>query len=135
MEQKDIRWKQRFENFSKSIKLLERALNIESPDIIQKAGTIQFFEMCFELSWNMLKDYLEEQGFIDVNTPRSSIKKAFEIGLIEDGHQWMELLVDRNLTVHTYDEKKATDVERLIHNKYYPLLKNLHEIFKQKTSL
>lgn len=132
MGQQDIRWRQRFDNFSKSILLLEKALEIENPDIIQKAGTIQFFEMCFELSWNMLKDYLEEQGFFDVNSPRSAIKKAFEIGLIEEGHQWMELLIDRNLTVHTYDEEKATEVEQLIHFKYYPLLKSLHESFKQK---
>jgi hypothetical protein len=35
---------------------LERALQITSPDIVQKAGIIQFFEMSFELAWNMVKD-------------------------------------------------------------------------------
>ena len=95
MENKDIRWKQRFQNFSKTLEYLEMALLIENPDIIQKAGTIQFFEMSFELAWNTVKDFLEEQGFTDVKSPRSALKKAFETGIIADGHSWMELLVDR----------------------------------------
>jgi nucleotidyltransferase substrate binding protein (TIGR01987 family) len=132
MENGDIRWKQRFDNFSKAMRLLENALQIENPDITQKAGIIQFFEMSFELSWNMVKDYLEEQGFVDVKSPRSALKKAFEIEIIADGHSWMDLLVDRNLTSHTYDEEKATAVEDLIHRKYYPLLKELHTTFKKK---
>ena len=77
MENPDVRWKQRFSNFSKSMNYLEQALTIQSPDIVQKAGIIQFFEMSFELSWKVLKDYLEEQGFEDVKSPRAAIKQAF----------------------------------------------------------
>jgi hypothetical protein len=33
-----------------------------------------------------------------------ALKKAFEIGLIEDGDNWMKLLNDRNTTSHAYDE-------------------------------
>jgi nucleotidyltransferase substrate binding protein (TIGR01987 family) len=127
MENKDIRWVQRFQNFEKALHHLECALQIEYPDIVQKAGIIQFFEMSYELAWNTIKDYMEEQGFTAVNSPRAAIKKAFETGLIVEGHSWMELLIDRNLTAHTYDEEKATEVEQLIHHKYYPLLKQLLE--------
>ncbi len=132
MENNDIRWKQRFQNFEKAMGHLEDALEIENPDLLQKAGIIQFFEMSYELAWNVLKDYLEEQGFIDVNSPRSAIKKAFEVGLIENGHVWMNLLLDRNLTAHTYDEQKATEVEELIHERYFPLLMQLYQNLKQK---
>jgi len=134
MENQDIRWKQRFQNFEKALGHLAEALEIEQPDLLQKAGIIQFFEMSYELAWNTLKDYLEEQGFIDVKSPRSAIKKAFEIGLIEDGHTWMDLLLDRNLTAHTYDEEKATEVEELIHEKYFPVLTELYETLKKKSS-
>ncbi len=48
----DIRWKQRFSNFKKVLANLQFALNIETPDITQKAGTIQFFEVSFELQLN-----------------------------------------------------------------------------------
>lgn len=134
MENSDIRWKQRFQNFEKAIGHLADALEIENPDLLQKAGIIQFFEMSYELAWNTLKDYLEEQGFTDVKSPRNALKKGFEVGLIEDGHLWMELLLDRNLTAHTYDEEKATEVEELIHEKYFPLLSQLYEILKTKIS-
>ena len=128
----DIRWKQRFYNFEKAINYLQLALSIQNPDIVQKAGIIQFFELSYELAWNTLKDYLEEQGFTDVKFPRSAIKKAFELEMISDGHTWMELLLDRNLTAHTYDEMKINEVEKLIHIKYYPLLNELLILFKQK---
>ena len=132
MQNQDIRWEQRFQNFSKSMNYLGSALQIADPDIVQKAGIIQFFEMSFELAWNMVKDYLEEQGFVDIKSPRGALKKAFEMGIIENGHDWMDLLLDRNLTAHTYDEEKATEMEQLIQNKYFPLLKALHESFQQK---
>jgi nucleotidyltransferase substrate binding protein (TIGR01987 family) len=132
MPNEDIRWIQRFSNFSKAMNHLENALQIPHPDIVQKAGIIQFFEMSFELAWNMVKDYLEEQGFVDIKSPRSALKKAFEMNILENGHDWMDLLQDRNLTAHTYDEQKATDMEQLISNKYFPLLKALRDSFNQK---
>ena len=134
MDNLDVRWEQRFQNFTKSMHYLEGALQIPEPDIVQKAGIIQFFEMSFELAWNMVKDYLEEQGFVDIRSPRGAIKKAFEIGIIENGHDWMDLLLDRNLTAHTYDEQKATDMEQLIQNKYFPLLKALLISFNDKVN-
>jgi nucleotidyltransferase substrate binding protein (TIGR01987 family) len=133
MANEDIRWRQRFQNFSKSMEHLENALQILHPDIVQKAGIIHFFEMSFELSWNMVKDYLEDQGFVDIKSPRAALKKAFETGMIEKGHDWMDLLLDRNLAAHTYDEKKATEMEQLIQNKYFPLMKALQSSFKKKT--
>lgn len=75
---------------------------------------------------------MEEQGFNDVKSARAALKKAFEIGMLENGHDWMNLLQDRNLTAHTYDEEKATDMEQLIQAKYFPLLKTLHDTFQQK---
>lgn len=132
MQHPDIRWKQRFQNYEKALSHLSSALQLTNPDILQKAGIIQFFEMSYELAWNTLKDYLEEQGFSDVKSPRNAIKKAFETGLIEDGHSWMDLLLDRNLTSHAYDEEKVNEVERLIYHKYYPLLSHLHSVLKSR---
>jgi len=120
---RDIRWRQRLHNFNKAMNHLETALQIEQPDLLQTAGIIQFFEISFELAWKMLKDYLEEQGFQDVKSPRAALKKAFEIGLISHGQEWLELLEDRNRTVH--DEETATEIETLISGKYFPMMKEL----------
>lgn len=70
--------------------------------------------MTFELAWNTIKNYLQEEGFAEINTPRAAIKKAFEVNLIKDGGLWLKLLKDRNLTSHTYDEKTANAVHKLI---------------------
>jgi nucleotidyltransferase substrate binding protein (TIGR01987 family) len=69
---------------------------------------------------------------MDVKSPRAALKKAFEVNILEKGHEWMELLQDRNLTAHTYDEQKATDMGHLIQNKYFPILKDLLNSFKEK---
>jgi len=123
----DIRWKQRLSNFKKSLTYLKDAVAIKEPSIVQQAGTIQFFEMSFELAWKTLKDYLFEQGFIELKSPRATIKKAFEISLIEDGHLWLEALENRNLATHTYDEKKAKKIYALICDSYFPLLEKLKD--------
>lgn len=132
MENKDTRWRQRFMNFEKSIQYLEQALQIQEPDIIQKAGLIQFFEISVELAWNVVKDYLEDQGFVEIKSPRSALKKDFETGLIQDGPNWMKLLDDRNITTHAYDEATVNMIETLIKQKYYLLLKQLYDTFNHK---
>lgn len=131
MENQDIRWQQRFDNFERSLNYLRDSLQLKDPDIIQQAGIIHFFEISFELSWHLLKDYLKEEGFDNIKSPRSAIKKAFEIHLIDEGESWLELLSDRNLTTHTYDEAKAIEVVDLIHTKYFLLLEQLYYTFKQ----
>lgn len=132
MTNPDIRWKQRFQNFEKMLGFLQDAMNIQHPDIVQKAGLIQFFEISFELSWNVMKEYLEAQGFIDLRSPRDTIKKAFEVGLITDGHTWIKTLENRNLTSHTYDEVTATKVVQEITTVYYPILQHLYDQLKSE---
>ncbi len=53
---KDIRWKQRFQNFEKSFLLLKRTLEIKKPSEAERGGLIQFYEMTFELVWKLLRD-------------------------------------------------------------------------------
>lgn len=130
MSNLDIRWKQRFQNFEKALHLLENTMKIQNPDIAQKAGLIQFFEICLELSWNLMKEYLEAQGLQELKYPRESIKKAFEMELISDGHTWLSALEDRNLTSHTYDEASADKVVEIIKNTYYPILAALYNRLK-----
>lgn len=126
MEQSgDIRWKQWLQNYQKALGWLERALADPSPDVVHRAGMVQFFEMTFELAWKVLKDYLENQGFLDVASPRSALKKAFELGLIADGRGWLKGLEDRDLTAHTYDEGTAIQVEKLVRTQYLPLFRAL----------
>jgi nucleotidyltransferase substrate binding protein (TIGR01987 family) len=130
-DQQDIRWRQRFINFEKAFLLLQNALTLEEPSVIERAGMIQFFEMIFELSWKFLKDYEEAEGFT-VNTPRDVIKQAFQSGIVSDGHGWIDALQDRNMTSHIYHESMALSVEHKIRTQYFELLNELHQTFQNK---
>jgi len=122
---KDIRWKQRFKNFERSYNLLNKYINQPIETELERAGIIQFFEISFELSWKLMKDYLESEG-LSAKSPRETIKQAFQIGLIDDGHIWIDALSDRNLTVHTYDEEIAKKMVDDIAKVYFPELKKLY---------
>jgi len=128
----DVRWKQRFQNFDRACALLERTAVNPNLSEAERGGLIQFFEMAFELSWKLLKDYLTAEGY-EVKSPREAFKQAFQIGLIVDGGAWLLALEDRNLTTHTYDEATALRVEKKIREDYFPLLQSLRSIFKGKT--
>ena len=128
MEQQDIRWKQRFQNFDKAFLRLSKAMLIirEDPDnFLLQAGLIQIYEFTFELSWKTLKDYLEAEGFT-CPSPRATLRQAFQSGYIQEGDLWLQALNDRNLTTHTYDEETALSVANNIQTSYFPLLKALH---------
>lgn len=122
----DIRWKQRFENFDKSYKLLNKYAKQPITTELERAGIIQFFEMTFELAWKVLKDYLEAQEYL-VKSPRETVKQAFQIGLIDNGHVWMDALSNRNLTTHTYDEELANKMTNEIITMYLPELDKMYE--------
>ncbi len=88
----------KFEEFRKNLKTEQ-----------DRAGAIQAFEYCFELSWKILKRHLEARGSI-ANSPREVLRMAALEQLIDDPEMWFEFLKKRNLTVHTYEEEEAQAV-------------------------
>jgi len=99
------RWKQRFQNYKKALLQLNEAVEAydeKSPNII-KEGVLQRFEFTHELAWKVLKDYLEYEGHQNITGSRTATRLAFNIGLIQDGQLWMDMIESRNKTVHAYD--------------------------------
>ncbi len=129
----DIRWIQRFENYSKALKQLEKAINLykerELSDL-EKQGFIQSFEYTFELAWNLLRDYLIYQGVQDIFGSRDAIKTAFKYNLIENGETWMQMLLARNLTSHTYNENLVENLIKEIADTYFKEFLTLYSRFK-----
>ncbi|MFH0734685.1 MAG: HI0074 family nucleotidyltransferase substrate-binding subunit [bacterium] len=131
INEKDIRWKQRFQNFEKAYNTFDRILKIPNPNEAEKMGLIQAFEIVFELAWKTIKDYLMELGF-DEKSPRDALKQAYQSGIITEGHTWMEALSNRNETVHTYDDKLAEEMDNKIREKYFPVISNLYFYLKKE---
>ena len=118
----DIRWKQRFQNYKKALAIMKNAVELavsrELTDL-EKQGMIQSFEFTFELAWNVMKDYLEEQGVTGIIGSKNAVRHAFNKELLEDGQIWMDMIKDRNLAAHSYDEETAKDLASAIINIYY----------------
>jgi nucleotidyltransferase substrate binding protein (TIGR01987 family) len=121
----DIRWQQRFANYRKALGQLEKfVLKGELSDMEQQ-GLIKAFEYTYELAWNTLKDYLEYQSILDLSGSRDAIREAFRINLISNGDAWMEMVVSRNLTSHSYNEETADEIAHAVINTYFNLFKEL----------
>jgi len=132
----DIRWKQRFDNFERAFRLLKSAIEDRSLDEysdLEQEGLVQRFEFSFELAWKTMKDYLEDSGLqINPVTPKTVIKEAFAAKLIEDGHKWIDMMLDRNLLAHTYDQKRFRKALTSVKDTYLPELEKLHRWLRQK---
>jgi nucleotidyltransferase substrate binding protein (TIGR01987 family) len=125
MENKDIRWKQRFQNFKKEFNQLEKAVNTPDLNELERQGLIKAFEFTYELAWTTLKDFLIEKGYTDLIDSKDTLRQAFQVGLISDGDIWMEMVKSRNLTAHTYNQDTAESIEADVINQYYSLFKQL----------
>ena len=130
---KDTRWIQRFVNFEKAYNKLSDAIaQFDSLDELSKEGLVQRFEYTFELAWKTTKDYLENKE-VEVKYPRDTIKQAFKYELIDNGEIWMEMLNQRNLLTHTYDEDIFNKALSQIRNSYFPQVKKLYSTLKDET--
>lgn len=133
-DRNDIRWIQRLSNYSKAVARLVNAANITSSgeqfdndtDNLLKEGLIQRFEYVQELAWKVMKDYEEYQGHTDIQGSRDAIRKALQIGIIEDS-AWMNTISSRNLTSHCYDEDEFNMVFKQIVDDYLPLFVKFNE--------
>jgi nucleotidyltransferase substrate binding protein (TIGR01987 family) len=120
----DVRWQQRFSNFNNAlVQLLEAAdLARQRPlSKLEKQGVIQAFEFTHELAWNVLKDFLQDQGDQTLKGSKDATRAAFKVGLIQEGEGWMAMINSRNLSSHTYDEKTAEFLVAVIFKDYVPL--------------
>ncbi len=131
MANADIRWVQRFSNFSKALKQLNKFIEKGKLNEFEKQGLIQAFEYTFELAWNTIKDYFEAQGETEIHGSRDAFKLAFNRGIIEKGETWMDMIKSRSLTSHTYNEEVAEKIASDIEKFYVAEFTALHEKFEQ----
>ena len=130
MTSPDIRWKQRYDSFSKALKQPEKFIQKkDSLNELEKQGLIQAFESNFELSWNLIKDFYEYQGVSDIQGSRDAFRLAFSRGIISNGEDWMKMLASRIKSSHTYNEETAEEISAEIINNYFKMFSDLHQKF------
>lgn len=116
-------------NFKNAVERLgEGLMELEhSNSSIVRDGVIQRFEFTTELAWKATREYLLDQGFIEINSPKAVMKEAFSYGLIKNDEVWIQILNDRNLTSHIYKEDVSIDICHRIVATHFNELKALSE--------
>jgi nucleotidyltransferase substrate binding protein (TIGR01987 family) len=125
----DIRWEQRFQNFTRVITLLKEieTLEIDKISFLEKEGIIQRFEFTLELAWKTLKDKMEFDGILlDKISPKMVLKEAYQAKYINDIDTWLKMINDRNLVSHTYDFETFELIIPSIQKNYISVLNDLY---------
>ncbi len=134
MENQDIRWKQRFKNYLGALKQLTNANDLRKKrpfTELEIQGAVQAFEVTQELSWKVMKDFLEDEGKTNLFGSKTVVREAFAVGLISNGEQWLNAIESRNKTSHIYDEKEILKILEIVFNDYLPIFIDFD--YKMKT--
>lgn len=118
------------ENFESALLRLKEGLagyETASDQQLARDGIIQRFEFTCELAWKTAREWLLDQGHVDLNSPKAVMWQAFADGLVSDSDGWIGLLNDRNLTSHIYDENTADQIFQRIKTCHLPLFEGLLE--------
>ena len=134
----DIRWQQRLSNYNKALLQLGDAVDLSQQRALsdlEKQGLIQAFEFTHELAWNVIKDYFAYQGNTAITGSRDAVREAFEKGLVEDGEGWMEMIISRNQSSHTYNQETADAITEKITGAYIDLFRDLQKRMQDLASI
>ena len=92
----------------------QELLAIQYPSRVERDAAMQRFEYTCEAIWKAAQRYLQEVEGISIGSPKGSIRASRDVGLITDEQTilGLEMIDDRNLTVHTYNESLAEEISR-----------------------
>jgi len=92
--------------FSSAVERFEESLQAEK-SAMARDSAIKRFEFNFDLSWKLIKAFLEEDRGLKCVSPKGCFQEAYHQGVIDYNDLWMEMVNDRNFVAHTYKEEKA----------------------------
>lgn len=115
-------------SFEKAIAQLQTSLNYYNSDLAKKdagiafqfrSACIQAFEYTYEISWKMLKRYLENTSANPQDFDKMSFPELIRSGnekdlLFSDVEKWKVYREARGTTSHAYNETKAVEVFEVI---------------------
>lgn len=126
MEKKYIN---RYRSFCSSLSGLEQLRGRDTEDEFVISGAVQKFSLTLDISWKVMKDILlnyHKLSDFAAGSPRETLRKAFEVGLIDDDI-WMHMLDDCNNLTHDYDGRLAKTAVITIRDEYLPVFEQFRE--------
>jgi len=92
--------------FQKAVSRLEEVLKQDKNEFIRDSA-IQRFEFTFDLSWKLIKAFIEDEHGIICASPKNCFREAYKLNIIKYDDFWIEMTNMRNQTVHTYKERNS----------------------------
>ena len=103
------RLNQRIQMAHRALATLQELTPIVAPTGVERDAAIQRFEYSTEACWKAAQSVLSIQFGLELASPKSVIRSCAQNALLTeaDARLAMELVDDRNLTAHTYNEALA----------------------------
>lgn len=109
---------------------LRSALAISEPSDLERDGTIQRFEYCYELLWKLAQRVLKENE-IEAEIPRQVFRELGRIGWINNVEAWLQFQKMINPTSHEYG-KELAEKSYLLAKQFLPIAEELLSVLKEK---
>ncbi len=120
----------KLENYQRALARLSEAVNEPNPNEYVYDAVVKRFEFVYELAWRLMKAVIEYKGGSEPKFPRDVFREAFAGRIIRDGEVWLDMMKDRNLTSHTYDDVYAREVYERVKSMYMVHFQTLLEHIK-----
>ena len=100
----------------RALKTLQELLEVENPTTVERDAVIQRFEYTFEAFWKAGKLFLREIEGLEIGSPKGVIRGFFQIGIFTEDQTALalDMVDDRNLTSHAYNEDLAEQIYKQI---------------------
>ena len=95
--------------YEKALQRFEDVLAQDKNEYIRDSA-IKRFEFTFDLSWKLIKAFLEEEKGIICASPKGCFREAYQQGLLQYDEYWIEMTDMRNKPSHTYREETAEEI-------------------------
>ncbi len=105
---------------------MKEALEEGELNELERNGLIQRFEFTIDLSWKVMKDYLEDKGFSFKPSPKDTFRQAQESGFIDYAQVLIDGLEIRNELSHDYDGDKFEKSEKFLRDEIFPSIEKLY---------
>lgn len=101
----------------------------EPYDNVVLTGLVGLYEICFEQSWKMMKEILEEHGYEEgaTGSPKIILKTAYKAGMIKDEELWLRALQARNNVSHSYNKNVALSIVSRAKSDFYDMFAALKD--------
>jgi nucleotidyltransferase substrate binding protein (TIGR01987 family) len=112
---KKLRFEDGLHNYQKAVERFAEVVDRREEFYREGFGDIYLdlvvkrFEFTYEMSWKAIKRYLDFIGMSCIN-PRSCFQEAYAQKLISEESIWLDMIEQRNLSSHIYDENEIKGI-------------------------